>query len=201
MNKITHGSILAVFFSANTFEIQEGEDWYARANLIARNIGRAYDIDWYAVAGVIAALSPNNRWDRNVADTERLVKAYCASGFDADAVKVCTFGNNKTKAIRILNGESPRDVLGGLKVQAFYGCIVGDNDVCVDGHAYSIWIGERIPTTKTPKISPKLYHSIADDYRVATDQINAITGKQYLPSQVQAITWVVWRNHISGESS
>jgi hypothetical protein len=201
MNKITHGSILAVFFSANAFEIQEGEDWYARANLIARNIGNAYNVDWETVAGVIAALSPNNRWDRNVADTERLVKAYCAGGFDADAVKVCTFGNNKDKAIRILSGESPRDVLGGLKVQAFYGCIVGDNDVCVDGHAYSIWVGERIATSKTPKISPKLYHSIASDYRVATDQINAITGKQYLPSQVQAITWVVWRNQINGESS
>lgn len=194
---ITHGNILAVFFMANAAEIQDGEDWYARANLIARNLARQYGIDVHTVAGVIAALSPNNRWDRNVADAESLIRVHVA-GDEVDAVRVCTFGKNKAKAIRILGGEDPRTVLGGRKVQAFYGCILGDNDVCVDGHAYAIWAGQRIPTSKTPSISDKLYDAISHDYRVATEQINAITGKQYLPCQVQAITWVVWRNHING---
>lgn len=194
---ITHGNILAVFFMANAAEIQDGEDWYARANLICRQLAHQFDGPFESIAGVMAALSPNNRWDRNVADTEAMLRVYNA-GLDPNDVRVCTYNKNKEKAIRILNGEHPLDVLSGRKVRAFYGCIVGNNDVCVDGHAFAIWSGQRIPTTKTPKISDKLYDAISHDYRVATEQINAITGKQYLPCQVQAITWVAWRNHLNG---
>jgi hypothetical protein len=195
---ITHGSVLAVFFSASQADIIEGENWYFRANLIASEIGQRYGLDQHVVAGVIAALSPNNRWSRNVADAEALVKAFQLGEVNLKAVKVSTFNRNKEKAIRILGGESPRDVLGGLKVRAFYECIVGGNVVCVDGHAYSIWLGQRVATSKTPKISPKLYATIAQDYHLAASQINAITGKQYTGSQVQAITWVAWRNLVNG---
>jgi len=195
---ITHGSILAVFFSASQADIIEGENWYFRANLIASEIGQRYGLDQHVVAGVIAALSPNNRWSRNVADTEALVKAFQLGDVNLKAVKVSTFGKNKDKAIRILGGEDPRDVLGGLKVRAFYECIVGGNQVCIDGHAYSIWLGQRVATSSTPKISPKLYERIANDYCLAASQINEITGSSYTPSQIQAITWVVWRNLVNG---
>jgi len=195
---ITHGSILAVFFSASQADIIEGENWYFRANLIASEIGQRYGLDQHVVAGVIAALSPNNRWSRNVADTEALVKAFQLGDVNLKAVKVSTFGENKDKAIRILGGEDPRDVLGGLKVRAFYECIVGGNQVCVDGHAYSIWLGQRVATSSTPKISPKLYERIANDYCLAASQINEITDSSYTPSQIQAITWVVWRNLVNG---
>jgi hypothetical protein len=197
---ITHGSILAVFFSASQADIIEGENWYFRANLIASEIGQRYGIDQHVVAGVIAALSPNNRWSRNVTDAEALVKAFCLGEVNLKAVKVSTFNKNKDKAIRILGGEDPRDVLGGLKVRAFYECITGGNQVCVDGHAYSIWLGQRVATSSTPKISPKLYATIAQDYHLAAQQVNQITGKQYTGSQVQAITWVTWRNLIAGGS-
>jgi hypothetical protein len=129
-----------------------------------------------------------------------LVKAFYLGEVNLKAVKVSTFNKNKDKAIRILSGEDPRDVLGGLKVRAFYECITGGNQVCVDGHAYSIWLGQRVATSSTPKISPKLYATIAHDYHLAAQQVNQITGKQYTGSQVQAITWVAWRNLIAGGS-
>jgi hypothetical protein len=66
----------------------------------------------------------------------------------------------------------------------------------VDGHAYAIWAGERIATTKTPKISAKLYASISADYIQAADTINAVTGASYSAAQVQAITWLAWRRMI-----
>lgn len=197
---ITHGNILAVFFTAGPLEIQEGLRWYSNANLIARGLGSSLQnsCGLSTAAGVIAALSPNNRWERNVRDAEALIKAF-AHGENLDAIKVSTFGPNKKKAIRILQGEDPLDVLGGRKVRAFYSCIIGGNDVCVDGHAYSIWIGQRISTSSTPKISDKLYVKIADDYRTATHQINNITGQFYTPAEIQAITWVTYRKLVKGE--
>lgn len=198
---ITHGSILAVFFTANAVEQHEGLSWYGRAQSVARRLSdRYYGCDLSTTAGVIAALSPNNRWERNVIDAEALIKVYTHGG-DVDTLKVCTFAKNKAKAIAILQGADPLDVLGGRKVRAFYQCIMGENAVCVDGHAYSIWLGQRVPTSKTPKISDKLYDKISEDYRIAANQINEITGSFYLPSQVQAITWVTWRNLFAGNKA
>jgi hypothetical protein len=190
---ITHGNILAVFFSANAAERHEGLSWYGRAQAVARLLAEQYDSNYATMAGIIAALSPNNRWERNIIDAEALVKTYSCGG-DLDALKVCTFSKNKAKAIAVLQGADPLDVLGGRKVRAFYECIIGLDSVCVDGHAYSIWLGQRVTTNKIPKISDKLYDRISEDYRIATKQINEITGDFYLPCQVQAITWVAWRN-------
>ena len=85
-------------------------------------------------------------------------------------------------------------MLGGLKVRAFYDCILGNNEaVCVDGHAYAIWLGSYVPTTKTPTISPKLYESIATSYVQAAQTINGVMGTDYSAAKVQAVTWTVWQ--------
>lgn len=195
---LTHANILAVYFSANAAELHEGHAWYSNATDICYHIADDAKLSLETVVGVLAALSPNNRWNKNVSDTERLIKVFQA-GEDTDLLKVSTYNKNKEKAIRILNGEVPSDVLGGLKVRAFYHCILGRDAVCIDGHAYAIWAGERISTTKTPSISPKLYAAIADDYRTAALQISKIKGVELTASQVQAVTWVVWRNHFGGK--
>ena len=153
------------------------------------------------MAAVIAALSPNNRWERNLRDADNLIGAYILGGYsDAVKVKSSTYGLNKAKALEILEGAAPLEVLGGLKVRAFYGCIMGDDAVCVDGHAYAIWKGERISTSSTPKISAKLYASISADYAKATDTVNSVLGGQYKPFQIQAITWLAWRRLNNGGS-
>ena len=179
----TYSNILAVFFRSNAVELNEGLYWYEQAASISRRLGNQYlNGDTYLAAAVIASLSPNNRWSRNVADAEALIKVFAAGG-SCDAVKVSTFGKNKGKAIAILKGALPLDILGGLKVRAFYQCI---------------WLGHRVSTSATPKISEKLYEKISQDYRVAAQQINLVTGESYSPAQVQAVTWVVWRNLFSG---
>lgn len=194
--------ILGTFFLASAGEIQEGLDWYRLANLITCRIARDYNISILKVAGVISALSPQNPWERNVQDAENMVKLYSIDPSSVDDLKVGTFGANKRKAIQILssNGEieTIADILNGRKQQAFYRCILHQDDVCVDGHAYSIWIGKRVSTTDTPKISAKLYQEIASDYREATAIINRIMGTNYTSYQVQAITWVTHRNLYKG---
>jgi hypothetical protein len=194
MQPITHGSILAVFFAANDYETISGAEWYQVANLSAQLLASRYNVKLNTAAAVIAALSPNNNWERNLIDADNIIRAYTLGGYsDAAAIKTSTYGQNKKKALNILEGAEPLDILGGLKVRAFYGCIMGEDQLCVDGHAYAIWRGERITTNKTPKISPKLYASIEADYRLATDTINGVLGSNYKPYQTQAITWLTWR--------
>lgn len=192
---LSHGNILAVFFAANSAEMLKGARWYADALQFCAAVSRATGLSIGTVAGVTAALSPNNRWPRNMADAERLCRAF-STGTIADAaeVKVSTFNGNKQKALAILAGAQPLDILGGLKVRAFYSCILGNNEaVCVDGHAYAIWLGSYVPTTKTPKLSPKLYESIAAAYAQAAQTINGVMGTAYSAAQIQAITWTVWQ--------
>jgi hypothetical protein len=198
---ITYSHILAVFFLSNEQERLYGERWYDDAYTICENIALDYALDSHTVAGVIAALSPNNKWARNCQDAENLIRAYTMGGYsDAARIKVSTYNKNKIKALQILSGLEPLEILGGLKVRNFYSCILGNDPaaVCVDGHAYAIWQGERIPATKTPKISPKLYSAIAADYQAAADQINRILNAYYSAAQIQAICWTVWQR-IKGE--
>ena len=191
---LSHGNILAVFFHANSAELLKGARWYADALAFCAAVAQSTGLPVTTVAGVTAALSPNNRWERNMFDAERLCRAFAAGTLgDAAALKVSTFNGNKQKALRILSGAQPLDVLGGLKVRAFYACILGDAGVCVDGHAYAIWLGDYVPTTKTPKISTKLYASISAAYGQAAEIINDIMGTSYSPAQMQAITWSVWQ--------
>jgi hypothetical protein len=107
------------------------------------------------------------------------------------------------KALTILKLNHPTvedvaTVLHGRKITAFYRCILGSQTaVCVDGHTYSIWAGETIPTTKTPSISARLYEQIARDFTHAADLINnripTLHGPILSPAELQAITWIAHR--------
>jgi len=202
MLPITYGNILAVFFNATDLETINGAKWYPDANHAAAIMAERYNVTLQTAAGVIAALSPNNRWERNLTDANSMIRAHSAGGHSAaESIKVGTYNANKAKALAILSGDDCLDTLGGLKVRAFYDCIIGGDSVCIDGHAYAIWKGERIATTRTPKITPKIYDAIAADYRRAAVTINSILGANYLAAQVQSITWIVWRRMIKGGQS
>lgn len=153
--------------------------------------------------GVISALSPNNKWERNCIDAEAMIKTWSVDG-DYNAIKVCTFNPNKKKAIDILNldmesadAEAIPTILNGQKVVAFYRSIMGDkNAVCVDGHAYAIFIGERIATSRTPSITPKLFETIQRAYQLVSKRSVELCGVELSPTQVQAVTWVTYRRLI-----
>lgn len=193
--KLTSGNIIAIYFLANAQEVQEGLKWYKRANEVAESISYTYCTEIKKVCGVIAALSPSNKWERNCKDAENLVRVFTAGG-DPNGIKVSTYSKNKQKAISILEGANIEETLNGRKITAFYRCILGEEDVCIDGHAYNVWMGERVALDKVPGIGVKLYKQIALDYQDATNKINCITNQNLKVSEVQAITWVAWRRMI-----
>lgn len=184
--------IQALLDLASAGEQSEGLTWYQRANLAAVRLADQYEIAIDTAAGVIAALSPRNKWDRNLLDAENLIAAFKAGGEDAAAdVKVCTFGANKKKALEILiwaaQGDIVKEFLSGPKLVEFFSCIIGEDDVCIDGHAYSIWFGDRVTLAKVPSIGKKLREEIKKDY-LAVAKKNNLKGYE-----VQAITWVAHR--------
>ena len=188
---------------ASQGDILAGVEWYARALRFARMLVQAYQpLTLEKAVGVIAALSPNNKWTRNCVDAEAMVKAW-HYGADPMGVKVCTFNPNKAKAAAILalsDAETQGDadviaeILNGRKITAFFHSILGDPEtVCVDGHAYAVWVGERITTTKTPSIGVKLYADIARAYQLVAKRSFNLCGVTLSPTQVQAVTWVTYR--------
>ena len=193
MTRTNIDNIKAIYQLATLTEQQEGIAWYPTARAIARELANRYDVHPAEAAGVLAALSPRNRWERNVQDADSLITAYVAGGAEqANLTKVCTFGANKVKAVRILTAGVLTDadvlaILSGPKLKEFYNCIQGLNEVCIDGHAFCIWAANRTSLKDVPAIGVKLRRQIKADYRAAADELGLT------PSACQAITWVVWR--------
>ena len=124
-------NIKGVYYLSKAYEKKHGENWYKIANKSCRDIAKKTTMHSAIVVGVLAALSPNNKWERNVIDAENMCVAY-KSGIPLSEVKVCTYNANKEKAIKILglldSGSSNvyldiRDILNGNKVKAFFDCI------------------------------------------------------------------------------
>ena len=192
MTRRNQKHIQAILDLASAGEQSEGLTWYQRANLAAVRLADQYEIAIDTAAGVIAALSPRNKWDRNLFDAENIIAAFKAGGDEAAAeVKCCTFGANKKKALEILiwdaQGDVVKEFLSGPKLIEFFSCIIGEDDVCIDGHAYSIWFGDRITLAKVPSIGKKIREEIKKDY-LAVAKKNNLKGYE-----VQAITWVAHR--------
>ncbi len=190
---MTAQNIQAVYSLANATDRAQGTAWYPAAKAAAQALTDAYGVRLEVAIGVIAALSPRNRWERNLADAESLIKVYRVDPESAANVKVCTFGKNKAKALQILaltdaNWDSVLAILSGPKLREFASCIMGDDqEVCIDGHAYSVWLGDRVTVANVPSIGVKLRRTIKADYQAAAKALGVPA------STVQAITWCAWR--------
>jgi hypothetical protein len=175
-------NILSVFRRATLAHCDEGMDWYAEAHVLASDWTHG---DVLKGAGVIAAYSPLMPWWRNVI----LARESLLTGVASTKAR----GTSVRAAQRILDGENALDVLKGEKTNSFCRNIVaeGKSDiVTIDVHAFSIAMGEAIPSSKIRGLGKARYAEIANCYREAAD------AEQLYPAQLQAITWVAWRDGV-----
>ena len=182
-------NLLTVFEQATPQEVIEGMTWYDEAHRLACSISDQFGVSLDVVAGVIAALSPRSKWERNIADGRNIIAAQ-AAGEDPAAIPVTTFNRNKARAIEILQAGTRHGALSGQKVCAFADNIEdpGGNSVTVDSHAFNAWVGERAIINGTgPRITPKRFRECAADYQ----KVASLYGIR--PSQAQAIIWLVWK--------
>jgi hypothetical protein len=166
--------------------------WYSKAQCAAYDIAAKYDIAVYLVVAVVAALSPNNKWARNLVNADALIGAFLR-GDGIDSVKVSTYHKMKQKAWDILAARPDYDtakaMLKGQKITSFFCDIMGEFNVTIDGHARNIAYAEKVGLTDDRTNIGKLeYRALQAAYEAAARQLGL------MPYQLQAITWRVWRD-------
>ncbi len=170
-------------------ELHEGMLWYSDAMSFAQTLSNAFDITKVMAAGIISALSPNNKWERNKVDAWNLCEAY-AKGLSLDDFKVCTYNSNKVRAWSIRSGET-KITKESRKTYAF-ALNVGDRDESVV--TLDKWMARAFLTTSLkPKktlesFTPKQYDRLESHFVSVAKRLG------YKPYELQAIVWVVMRN-------
>ena len=128
-----------------------GKNWYEEVNTWCQLVSLEYKIPVYKVVGILSALSPRNKFDRNINDVITLIE----QGVNG---KYGTFHNNRDKAIRILKANNINEVLKefkGLKTRKFFLNIykVWDHNVTVD-----VWMIRKYKAQiKTKSLTNKSY--------------------------------------------
>ncbi|MET8111204.1 DUF7178 family protein [Streptomyces prasinus] len=180
-------NIVKVWKAATAEQVTEGRLWYVTAHNLADMMTEG---DVRKGAGVLAALSPQTSWPLNV----ELAKNACETGEPSGHL-----GDALAKAAKILAGADPVEVLPmDRKTGHFYRCILDPQDadaVCIDRHAHDIAVGEEYGAKDRGLGAKGRYALIAHCYREAAQRLGE------LPSVVQAVTWVVWREGLVGTST
>lgn len=185
-------NILKVYRQATMDEYKRGTEWYDDAKAQAQAVSDQHGVSLHVVVGVIAALSPNNKWDRNLKDASNMIAVFLR-GDPIDVCKPCTYTKMRDKAWSILE-QMPEDddgvmtILNGQKIVSFFCNIMGHDNCTIDGHAYNIAKGKRVTLTNNETGMGKAeYQRMQTAYYRAAKRIGL---KVY---ELQAITWVVWK--------
>lgn len=188
-------NVLAVYNGASAYALRSGLSWYLDAHNFARIVGGGRPKHLSRNAGIIAALSPLNEWQNNKRKAAEVISRRGKITIAENGSNGIGLRRNVEKAIAIYNGENPTDVLSGDKVTAFYRTILdpfGDIDPVIDRHAFDIAVGERTDEKRRGALSRKgVYSEFAHVYREAA-KVAGIGS-----AQMQAITWVAWKEALN----
>lgn len=182
-------NIMRVWLQSDSLDREAGRYAYSRYQYRIRIVSARYAFGVQTGCGAFAALSPNNDEAGNFRSLEYMMRDFREGLYLHEVTGVTTYPANREKAWRILRGEPALEVLGGLKVRAFYTCLVDPEDpaaVVVDGHTYSVWCGKRL-ILDDAACSSREYEQCASDFRV----VAPLLGLR--PSQLQATCWFTWR--------
>jgi hypothetical protein len=164
-----------------------GKTWYPAAHDLAARYAKHYHVPLDKVIGVFAALSPQKAWE----DEMRIVDEF----FQHPNERHGQTDDNMEKARRIMAGEKPDVVLTGKKPQYqktknFYHNISDPTStqwVTIDGHAAAMSVGHT-----ADNIGQVMQNTHYETFAAAMKQV--AEAHHMLPHEVQAITWLHWRN-------
>ena len=189
-------NIIACRRRAKPQDVAQGIAWYAEAYEECRTMADKHDLPIHVVVGVVAALSPNNRWTTNVSNAADLIQAW-RERRPMDSVSVCTYSAMKRKAWSILDilpcQDEVKVILNGRKIVCFYENIMGEDTCTIDGHARNIAYNERVNLTDNKtNIGVREYANLQEAYRQAAKRCT-VNGRKFKAYELQAVTWVTWR--------
>ena len=161
-------------------------DWYNEINEYCLHLSNGFDIPLIKVAGILSALSPQNKFEQNCKDLERFL-------YTRGTSSASTFNKQKDKAFTILycenySEEIIKDILGkkAYKTRAFFENIYRpETSKAVTVDLWQIrWAKAMEIIPQKGVLTPKRYKIISD---AVTKQANELNIK---PHQFQAQTWI-----------
>jgi hypothetical protein len=175
---------------ATADELQRGSSWYLEANQYAERLGEKYSLGIDVVSAVIAALSPNNSWEVNKRDADRLIGQWRGK----KRVKgIASFRTNIKKALAILR-TGDTSYLHGIKVTAFADNIARpklSDKVTVDRHIWGVLTGKRYRPLEVPGVTPARVKVATEAYQKAARELGV------RPLELQAVTWLVRKRDLA----
>lgn len=180
-------NIISVFKDAPPDLVESGRSWYPRARNWCKLRADMYGVPIREVAAVVSALSPRNRWERNLIDADQVLNAW-HSNRSYPYVQCATFSQNVLKAWQILDDHDTSLAETSPKTRAFLDCIAeqDSSSVVIDVWAYRVAEGD--PDLKAKGFSEKEYQEYEDAYQGAAERLDVPVD------EVQAVTWVAYRN-------
>lgn len=175
-------AIVEHFNNTSISNLDNGFTWYEDAHVYAIDLAMEFNIELSKVIGIMAALSPNNKWERNKIDTRKFLE------YPSILTKVCTFKGQRIKALKIYHGsglhEDIEKVLNGIKTKNFYHNIMfyhKSTRVTIDMWAFRSV--NMLPKLKNVKLITQAYEDVANEFNI-------------LPHQLQAVVWGVVRGNL-----
>lgn len=177
-------NLYALFGQIRSHELQEWSQAYHHYHALLSEVALSLSCPIGKVAGVMAALSPNNDYLGNLSNCIKTIQHHQAS-LPIQLLRVQTYG---AKAWAILEGQDPDVTLStAQKTRSFYHNLLEPDDiswVTVDRHIYCAWVNERIGIMT---IKPLLYKEISEGIKVIAQRHSLV------PSGVQSALWYAWR--------
>jgi hypothetical protein len=162
-----------------------GIAWYGEA----RNAAREMHPNVLVAAGVIAALSPRQKWDAN----KRYAGMVCRAALDGSVIcpKTASYGVLERKAWAIATMQTPTidailKILNGDKITRFFRNIIGDdNAVTVDVWAARAAGDNKVSPSTGKDIAPHglRYAYLESAYQIAAQRVGVT------PREFQAAIW------------
>jgi hypothetical protein len=180
-------NLLALYATRTASDVERGCAWYLAARTIVRSWSTHYGYSANTVACVIAALSPQCDWPRNliIADDMLAQRAPSVGG---------ALPANITKARRLRDTDSDSGPVGprmlrefpqGPKVYHFAANLAGNTDVVtIDAHCLQAALADPTATTKL-RWTP--YCVFAECYAHAAQESGL------LPCDFQSVIWHIWK--------
>lgn len=185
-NETVVRKLVELYHCATPAQLISGGLFYKRATADIDRESAHAGVSAPVLSEIVACLSPNMKWERNISDAVKLCRQWRAG---ATPSGIQAYSANIEKALRILNGKE-RLKIGrngnGQKTYNFYRNLLGSTrNVTID-----LWMLRIINIRvhyRAKSLTEKVYARYAHDLSVAAARVHES------PREMQAILWTVIR--------